>query len=286
MVVTINIGLTGWSDHPTLYTDPTRARNKLVTYSSYFPVVEIDTSFYAIPLEKNYQKWVRDTPDNFSFVINANQSMTGHDRKKYTNEEAKQLFQLYRSSIQPVLEAKKLTAILFQFPPWFDVNKANIQKLRKIKEWFPDLPLAIEFRNQSWFTPEHRKKTLDFLKQEGWIHSICDEPQAGEGSVPMVLEATDANQTLIRFHGRNVHGWNRNGQENWREVRFLYDYNLQELEEWVQNLRKLEKQTKQITILFNNNSGGHAANNALTLIRLLEIQYKGLHPQQMDLFDL
>ena len=27
------------------------------------------------------------------------------------------------------------------------------------------------------------------------------------GSVPLVLEVTNSDMALIRFHGRNVHGW-------------------------------------------------------------------------------
>lgn len=123
------------------------------------------------------------------------------------------------------------------------------------------------------------------MKEEKWIHTICDEPQAGEGSVPVVLEPTHPERTLIRFHGRNVHGWNRNGRPDWRKVRFLYRYSIEELSEWSRWIKQLQIKTKHITILFNNNSGKDAADNAKQLMNLLNIQYKGLNPRQMDLFD-
>ncbi len=146
------------------------------------------------------------------------------------------------------------------------------------------LPAALEFRHQSWFTPNMREKTLAFMEREGWIHSVCDEPQAGIGSIPAVLHPTHEELTVVRFHGRNVQGWNRNGQDNWREVRYLYRYSAEELLEWKDNLQRLLENTKQLCVIFNNNSGGHAAANARQLISLLGLDYDGLAPRQLDLF--
>ena len=61
----IYIGLTGWGDHDSLYTRP-NTKNKLSVYASHFPVVEVDTAFYAIQPESNSEKWVRETPEFFS----------------------------------------------------------------------------------------------------------------------------------------------------------------------------------------------------------------------------
>src|SRR5690625_5804671 len=63
--------------------------------------------------------------------------------------------------------------------------------------------------------------------------------------------------TLIRMHGRNVHGWNkpRDADTNWREVRYLYKYNQEELLEWKNRIEELKKDTRDVIILFNNNSG-------------------------------
>ncbi|WP_181348370.1 DUF72 domain-containing protein [Thalassobacillus sp. CUG 92003] len=283
--MTVEIGVTGWGDHPSLYPEKTKPTDKLAVYGSHFPVVEVDTAFYAIQPTKHYYKWIEQTPPNFSFVIKAYQQMTGHDRSQLTIHEAKELVTSYRESIEPVIEAGKLNAVLFQFPPWFNVSKENIHKLRLIREWLPDLPLALEFRNRSWYSHEYRSQTLDFMKEHQWIHTICDEPQAGEGSVPAVLEPTHPRQTLIRFHGRNVHGWNKNGRSDWRKVRFLYRYNQAELQEWATHIRELERQTPHVTALFNNNSGWDAAENAKQMIDLLGVEYEQLNPRQMDLFN-
>lgn len=174
--------------------------------------------------------------------------------------------------------------VLFQFPPWFDCKRENIEYLRWVKKEMGEIPCALEFRHQSWFADPLRQKTLEFIEQENWIHTVCDEPQSGQGSIPVVLEVTNSKKVLIRFHGRNVHGWQKRTDKNWREVRYLYRYNQEELLEWVQSLRELEEKYADIFVLFNNNSGGDAADNAKEMIQLLNIEYDGLAPRQLDLF--
>jgi uncharacterized protein YecE (DUF72 family) len=123
------------------------------------------------------------------------------------------------------------------------------------------------------------------MKAEKWIHSICDEPQSGEGSIPTVLEPTTKDHVLVRFHGRNVYGWQKRNADNWREVRYLYRYNQQELLEWKGHIEKLANECKDLYLLFNNNSGGDAADNAKEMMKLLNITYEGLAPTQLDFFN-
>jgi len=279
----IYIGLTGWVDHDSLYTRP-NTKNKLSVYASHFPVVEVDTVFYAIQPESNSEKWVRETPDSFQFIVKAYQGMTGHLQRDIPFDSWDEMFKKYKESLQPYIRANKLAMVLFQFPPFFTCTPKAIRYLRWCKQQMEDIPCALEFRHQSWFAPSVRKETLQFMKEENWIHSICDEPQAGFTSVPLVLKATRKDKTLIRMHGRNIHGWNNQGQKNWRDVRYLYRYNDQELSEWIRYLSELQKHTNTIYMLFNNNSGGDAADNAKRMIELLGIEYKGLAPRQLSLF--
>ena len=84
--------------------------------------------------------------------------------------------------------------VLFQFPPWFTCTKENVNYIRYCKKMMEDIPVALEFRNQTWYSEAFREETLSFMKEEGWIHSVADEPQAGEESVPLVPTiATDNN---------------------------------------------------------------------------------------------
>ncbi|MBM7661444.1 uncharacterized protein YecE (DUF72 family) [Bacillus mesophilus] len=280
----IYIGVTGWGDQDSLYETPISPRDKLQAYAGHFPIVEVDASFYAIQPRKNTERWLKETPATFKFIVKAYQGMTGHQRGELPFKATDEMFDAFIESASIYQEQGKLAMILFQFPPWFECNKENVQYLRYCKSKMNELPCALEFRHQSWFTGAMRDKTILFMREEGWIHSICDEPQAGSGSIPMVLEATSKDQTLIRFHGRNVHGWTKPNGANWREVRYLYRYNEKELLEWVDRIQELNKESKELYILFNNNSGGDAADNAKQLMKLLGIDYDGLAPRQLNLF--
>ncbi|UXR78815.1 MULTISPECIES: DUF72 domain-containing protein [unclassified Staphylococcus] len=281
----IEIGLTGWGDHDSLYEDMERKSDKLKTYASHFPIVELDASYYAIQPERNIIKWIKETPERFKFVVKIHQALTLHADYRDYAESIAELFNDFRQMLQPLVEADKLAMVLVQFPPWFDCNAKNINYIRYVRAQLEQLPVCIEFRHQSWFSDEMKEHTLSFLTEHQLIHAVCDEPQAGEGSVPFVNRITQAT-ALVRLHGRNVYGWTKKDMtdQEWRDVRYLYDYNDNELRQLAVYLQILEKKADKVYVVFNNNSGGHAAQNAKTLQRFLGIDYEGLAPQQLKLF--
>ncbi|MDR0267350.1 DUF72 domain-containing protein [Paenibacillus sp.] len=281
----IQIGLAGWGDHDDIYPKGTKAGDKLKMYGSRFPIVELDSSFYAIPSPERMRKWSEQTSESFGFIVKAYQGMTGHTRGKIPFPDARSMFQAFRESAAEMREMGKLKAVLFQYPPWFACERKHVDILRRTREWMDGFPLALEFRHRSWFDGEMRDKTLSFMREEGWIHSVCDEPQAGEGSIPAIIEPTREDFTLVRLHGRNAAGWQSSGQPNWREVRYLYRYNEEELLEWKDNISKLLGSTQKCWIIFNNNSGGDAANNAMQLMKLLNLDMPDLPPNQLSLFE-
>ena len=201
MVITmIKVGLAGWGDHDRQYKkSKSKSRLKEKEYSEHFQTVDVDSSFYTLLNPQQYEKWISDTPSNFGFIIKSFYGLTGHDRSSPNISTKTALYNSFKKSITPLLESKKLVAVLFQYPPWFGCTQENVQLLRSTKEIMGQIPVALEFRNQTWFTDEMRE--LDFMKREEWIHNICDEPQAGVGSVPTVLESTTKDITIVRMHG-------------------------------------------------------------------------------------
>lgn len=277
----IRIGLTGWGDHPSLYTSTTAY--KLVDYSAHFPLVEVDSSFYAIPRETTIHKWIHETPRTFQFIVKAYKGMTGHLQKSdWPFETTEAMFEAYRQAFLPMQQSGKLAFLLFQFPPSFLCGTKEVNLLRYIRQQLPEFDIAIEFRHMSWFEGERAQATLQFLKHYHFIHTIVDEPQVGMGCVPKIVAQT-APKMFYRLHGQNDQGWvNTFGSsEAWRKVRYLYNYSEQELAE----LQKVVQQEQgEQYIIFNNNSGHHAAPNAKRLQQLLQIEYEDLAPMQLDLF--
>lgn len=147
----IYAGLTGWGDHPDVYSPHSKQKEKLIDYSAHFPIVELDSSFYAVQPERNIRKWISETPDSFQFIVKAYQGMTGHQRGENPFESRDDMFEAYIKSIRPLKEAGKLAMVLLQFPPWFDCKKENVEELREIVGRLKEFDLAIEFRHQSWY---------------------------------------------------------------------------------------------------------------------------------------
>jgi len=301
----VSVGLAGWGGHD-IYPPGTPAGKKLALYARQFPVVEVDSSFYAIPAAETVERWTRETPDDFGFVVKAHQAMTGHEREagrkavaklladeaapdlktlsERTAEQEEALFAAFRGAFEPMRRAGKLRTVLFQYPPWFDCTRANVDVLRRAKALMGEWPVALEFRHRSWFEPEVRAKTLAFMEREGWMHSVCDEPDAGPGSVPAVPEPTHPARTIVRFHGRNAAGWHASGGPDWRAVRYLYDYSDGELREWAGLLERMLERTAAIDVIFNNNSGGHGVGNARRLMEMLGLARGEPPPEQLTLF--
>ncbi len=280
----IYVGVTGWGDHDLLYSTPEERKHKLSTYAGHFPTVEVDSTFYAIQPVKNFEKWDGETPDHFQFVVKVSREMSGHDREPKT--PLIELFERYRVSVDPLKRAGKLRAVLVQLPPWFDVSKPHLDYLRTLRAELSDYEIAIEFRNPTWFSEAFRDRTLQFLTEQRFINTICDEPQTKESSIPFVPVVTHPDDAVVRLHGRNTSGWLKKPgmtSQEWRHVRCLYRYSEEELQELATSLREIDREAKDVYVYFNNNSAGDAAPNAKRLIEILGIEYE-LAPRQISLF--
>ncbi|MDA5388165.1 DUF72 domain-containing protein [Loigolactobacillus backii] len=283
-VAVITIGLTTWTEHGSLMGADQSRKLTLPEYSEFLPCVELDTPFYGIPRQSSFAKWAQETPEQFQFIVKANQVMTRHrDYQETGAPSVEAVFQQFKDNSQPLVEAGKLKTILLQFPPYFGVSRENILYLQQVRQFLPDLPLAVEFRNKTWYEEIYLKRTLNLLRQFAYSHVIVDEPQTPAGSVPYYPVATNDDLAVFRLHGRNFSGW-ANQDRNWRSQRTLYRYRESELQALVPDIQRLAATTKEICVIFNNNSGGDAAGNALTLKKLLGLEFTGLNPQQIDLF--
>ncbi|WP_412989543.1 DUF72 domain-containing protein [Pediococcus siamensis] len=281
----ITIGLTTWTDHPALIQQEER-KVELTEYAGYFPVVEVDTSFYGIPRITTVENWQKAVPEKFQFILKANQLMTLHDAADvddYLSDEHRLAFTEFRKMVRPLVKRQQLKTILFQFPPYFNCVTENIRYLRDVRVLMGDLPIAVEFRNASWYDPAVRDETMLYLKKLKMTHVSVDEPRTVQNGVPLVATVTNPQLAIVRLHGQNAKGWAEKGP-NWRKTRTLYKYSEAELQAFAQLAHKLETQADEVCFIFNNNSGKDAAGNALRLKEILGINFEGLGPLQLGLF--
>jgi len=289
----IRVGISSWTE-PTLVksgwypSDATTAEDRLRYYASRFPIAEVDSTFYAIPNAKTAQLWVERTPRDFTFNAKAYALLTQHPtpaarlpkdlREKLTDsganvyfkdlgpKEKESVWDRFREGLQPLQDAKKLGAIVFQFPKWFLPSPAAYRFLEDLREWLPDFGIAIEFRQVLWMKDERRQRVLQFLRDHGFTYVVVDEPQGFASSVPPVVGVT-APLAMVRFHGRNKETWEKKGITTAEKFRYLYQP--AELKAWVPNLRDMAKQATEVHAIFNNCYSDYAVRNAEDLAHLL-----------------
>lgn len=280
----ITIGLVTFGEHPSLIDNDSRPVT-LNEYAGHFPIVELDTPFYGIPREQTILNWKKQVPDTFQFILKANRLMTLHDRM--TNDPASEderlaAFKNYHKTVLPLVKSHQLKTILFQFPPSFKRSIPAFTYLRNVRRLMKNLPIAIEFRNPSWYDPTIIQDVQRYLSDLKMTWVMVDEPHNNNQGVPFDPIITNSDFMMLRLHGRNEQGWN--SPTNWRKNRTLYNYSTQELIEIAEEVKKISAEVQEVAVIFNNNSGGDAAGNAKELQQILGIDFHGLAAMQLDLF--
>ncbi|MEU7929503.1 DUF72 domain-containing protein [Micromonospora sp. NPDC049107] len=284
----ILVGTASWTDCTLLDSGwyPQTADNpekRLAYYARQFPLVEVDATYYSPPAESTARLWVDRTPAGFTFNIKAFSLLTGHPTKVsalykdlrpetekknvYPDDLPAQAYEevwtRFLSALDPLVEAGKLGALLFQFPPWFTIKRANKQYLLEVaKRCAPLLPVY-EFRHASWFDGDNADETLSFLREHDLSYVCVDMPQGHRSSVPPVLAAT-GDLAVMRFHGHSDKWTSKDIHE-----KFGYHYSKRELKDWAPKLRELADSAGQTHVLMNNCYRDYAQTNATTLIGLL-----------------
>jgi uncharacterized protein YecE (DUF72 family) len=296
----IQIGTASWTDKS--LSDSKRfypkgcnsAEERLRFYASQFPMVEVDSSYYAMPSSRNAALWAERTPAEFRFNVKAFRIFTGHQTpaqalprdiaaalkdhfahkrnvyyKDLPADIRDDLWQRFALGVQPLKDAGKLTCVHFQFPPWVVPNRDWHTHIEECMTRLPGYQLATEFRQQSWFDNEHRDATLAFERQHGFAHVVVDAPQRFQNSVPQVWEAASPKLAVVRLHGRNAATWNVKGSTAASD-RFNYDYPDGELADLAGHIQWLAERVELVQVVFNNNYEDQGQRNAKTLQRLLD----------------
>lgn len=275
MPASIVVGTCNWADHRDFYPAElergSRTKDKLSYYARFFPMVEIDTTFYGIPKPQVAEGWLERTPDSFRFNVKAYRSLTRHEREAGTPrpptvEEERD----FLTAIAPLRDAGRLTAVHYQFPPWFTNTPANRDIIDEARQRHPDDIVAIEFRHRSWFDDGAWAQTEEFLSELDTTFVGVDAPQIGSATAPPHLAITSPRLSIVRFHGRNRRTWYVKGATSSGE-RFRYLYAPDELREWVPAITAVAAQGVPVHVLMNNNHGNDAVTNAFDMAALLGI---------------
>lgn len=210
--------------------------SRLTYYASFFNSIEINNSFYKIPMMSTVKRWSASVPDQFKFTFKLFRDVT---HVKHLEFEAGHISR-FMETISHV--GSKKGCVLVQFPPSLDA--AYLHQLERIlveiRACDPDgaWKVAVEFRNKGWYNDDVRD-LLQTHDASVVIHDIR------ASATP--LFGGDADFVYVRFHGPTG-----NYRGSYTDS-FLQEYATY-INEWI-------TEGKTVYVYFNN-TAGDAFNNA------------------------
>lgn len=295
------VGTASWTD-PTLVksdifypTDVKSAEERLRFYASQFKTVEVDSSYYALPSERNARLWRDRTPPGFVFNVKAFAWLTQHPAETSRLPKnirdmlsAEQLgkrrlghpppqaldmaFRMFWNALVPLREGSPgktatLGMVLFQFPPYFTLKPENLDYLASLPERMPGASMAVEFRHPSWVVEGPvRDDTMRFLREHR-LHYVSIDAPADRSIVPSFIDAT-GEQAYVRFHGRNREAWFKRNIS--AAERYKYLYSERELGDRSKDLKALARRgVRRAFVIFNNCYRNFGIMNAATMANIL-----------------
>jgi uncharacterized protein YecE (DUF72 family) len=270
------VGTAGWADQDLVAAHwyPTHVRTaaaRLASYAERFPLVEVDTSYYAIPTETTVRGWVEATPD-LVMDVKAFRLMTGQPTPVASLPAQLRSYpigpwlsartappalldaawELFHEALEPLRATNRLGVVLLQFPASVTADARGRAQVSAALELCQPLRAAVEWRHASWLAPGQRAESLRLLTKYDASYVCVDMPQHSPTAMPPALEATAAT-AVIRLHGRSEHWATGDKRERYR-----YEYSPEELRQWATNARELARRAEQVHVIVNTCCAGAA----------------------------
>jgi uncharacterized protein YecE (DUF72 family) len=231
--------------------------------------VEINSSFYQPLKPEVVQLWMKKVeayPD-FAFTAKLHQDFT---HKRVLDQAS---IAQFKEGLWPLLRAKRLGALLMQFPWSFRFTAENREFFIDLRRAFHEFPLVAEMRHSSWMAEEAIGTFLDY--RVGFCN--IDQPQYTRAMPPTAILTSDVG--YVRLHGRNPQNslglFERATFERpaLRRRQHDYLYSPAELDEWIQRIEQTSRFAERTFVVFNNDAAGKSFVNALQARALI----RGVH---------
>jgi uncharacterized protein YecE (DUF72 family) len=236
----IRIGTSGWH-YPhwrgPFYPEKLPASKMLEFYTRHFETVELNHTFYRLPQPRALESWRDTAPPGFLFAAKGSRYLTHMKKLSDAAPGIKKFFE----GISVL--GKKLGPIVFQLPPWWEVNAKRLERF--LEELPPRRHYAFELRNPTW----HSDQIYEILRRHR--AAFCIFEIAGFRSS---IELT-ANFAYVRLHGP--------------DGAYQGKYSRQSLRQWADRIREWRQDLTAIYIYFDNDQAGYAVKNAIALRRML-----------------
>ena len=286
----ILVGTSSWSDPGFVeewYPEGMQARDRLPWYAERFRIVEVNSTFYAIPDRTTVHRWAEATPDEFVFDVKVHRALSRHSadlkslpkdlrdeaetndrgRVKLTPELEQALVERLIGELGPLEKAGKLGAFLVQLTPAFAPGEHELDELAGLVEALAPHNVALELRHRGWVREKRVEDTLRWYEDHNvaWV-SVDAPPDDQIPIMPPIDAVTRDDLAYLRAHGRNTDGYLRG-----RTVaeRFGWIYSDDELREIAGRVEALAEQAGEVHVMFNNNRDDDAPTAAQRFQALL-----------------
>jgi uncharacterized protein YecE (DUF72 family) len=207
-------------------------------YASIFNTVEINNTFYRLPDARTFAAWAARAPKGFLYAVKASRFLTHMKKLKEPEEPLSRLF----TRMCPL--GVHRGPVLYQLPPGWKLDRPRLE------HFLQALPRgvrhALEFRDPTWYA-EDVARALERHGVALCLHDMRGSATPRRRIGPFVY---------LRFHGTTG--------------RYGGGYSDDRLRTWADWLHTQRQEGAAVYAYFNNDAGGHAPRNALTLRRFLE----------------
>jgi uncharacterized protein YecE (DUF72 family) len=207
-------------------------------YAQLFDTVEINNTFYRLPERSTFVAWAARAPRDFLYSIKASRFLTHMKKLKDPEEPLERLFSRMNAL------GGHLGPVLYQLPPGWKLDRERLEHfLQALPHGFRHV---MEFRDPSWYSDD----VMRMLERYGvalCLHDMRGSATGRERVGPFVY---------VRFHGASG--------------TYSGSYPDSRLGDWATWLGLQQRSGADVYGYFNNDVGGHAPRNALTLRRLME----------------
>jgi uncharacterized protein YecE (DUF72 family) len=277
------VGPAGWSYEDwrgVVYPSPRPSGFHEAAYlAEFFPVIEINTSFYR-PLRPEIARlWAQKVAWNPHFQF------TAKLQRGFTHEGnlSRADIKTFCDGLAPLADPGRLGCVLMQFPWSFRLNRENRERLSRLSRAFGHYPLVAEVRHTSWNCDEG----LDIFIDHHIGFCNIDQPQLHH-CLPPTAHATSPIG-YVRLHGRNYQEWFRfdkdadsEGSPTPIQARYNYLYSRQQLERWKTRIEQISGQTRTTYVVTNNHFEGKAVVNALQIMEMVAEEAVDVPPTLME----
>jgi uncharacterized protein YecE (DUF72 family) len=232
----IRVGCSGWVYkhwRGLFYPEGLPQKRWFELYATEFETVEINASFYRLPLASTFEGWRDKAPPGFRYAVKVNRFITHLKKLRDCEDAVAQFIGLAR----PMGET--LGPLLYQLPPSLKRDLDRLEDFLKLLP--PDLTHVFEFRDKDWYVPQ----TYALLERYGASFCVHDMPGSKTERIAVGPIA------YVRFHGGEGKYWGRYSDEG--------------LLSWTEWLVEQARADRPAWCYFNNDIHGHAIEDARTL---------------------